>query len=90
MSGQIISGNKTKHTCSHFFFITDTISKEELEVEYCLTEKMRCDILNNPNQGSPSRLDRIHLINFPADYLDRAEWSYNYPKLLDIKQVDVI
>ena len=55
-------------------------------MEYCPTEKMWCDIHNNPKQGTPYRLNRSHLMNVPVDYDDEVECKATHPVLLGTKQ----
>ena len=90
VNGRIISVNKTKHISSHFLFITDKISKGGVDVDYCPTDNMWCDILKNPNQGAPYRLDCSHLINFPVDFVDKVDRKDNHPALLVTNQDDDI
>ena len=70
---RISSVKKNKHTSSRFFFITDKIAKREVEVEYFLTEKMWCDIINNTKQGASNIMYCSHLMNVPVDYDGKVE-----------------
>ena len=83
VNGKMSSGKKTKHISSRFFFITDKVARGEVDVEYCPTEKMWCDILNKPKQGASYRLDRSHLMNVPIEYDDDVERRLTHPALLD-------
>ena len=84
------SGKKTKHVSSRFLFITYKISNVEVDVEYCPTEKMWWDILNNPKQSAPYRMDCSHLINVTLDYDDEVDLKADHPALLDTNQDDKI
>ena len=90
MNRRISSRKKPNHISSLFFFITDKIAKGEIDLEYCPTNKMWCDILNNPNQGAPYSLDRSHLMNFSLDYDEEVESKATHHALLDTKKYDNI
>ena len=77
VNGRISSGKKAKHISSPFFFITDKISKGGVDVEYCPTGKMWCDIVKKPKQGAPYRLDRSHLMNVPWIMMTRLIAGYS-------------
>ena len=51
-NGKSSSINHTKDINICFFFITDLISKKELNVEWCHTNYMIGDFMTNPTQGS--------------------------------------
>ena len=87
---RISSGKKTKHISSRFFFITDKIDKGEVDVEYCPTNNMWCEILNKPKRGALYRLDCSHLMNDLVDYYKEVERKATHPTLLDTKQDDKI
>ena len=90
VNGRIISGKKTNHISSIFFFATDKIAKGEVDVDYFPTEKIWCDIINNPNQGAPYRLNRSHLMNVPVGYDDEVYHKATHPVLLETKQYNKI
>ena len=55
-------------------------------MEDCPTNKIWCDILNNPNQGALYSLDHINFMNFTVYYGDRNERKATCPTLLDTNQ----
>ena len=90
VNGRISSGKKTKHISSCFFFTNDNIAKGEVDVEYLLTEKIWCDILNNPKQGPPYSIYQRNLMNFPMDYDKEVNHKATHPAQLDTKKDDTI
>ena len=61
---------RTKHIKVRLFFIKDVISRGDLFVNYCPTEKMWAYILTKPLHGTVLKEMRAMLMNFPADYVD--------------------
>ena len=51
-------------------------------MQYCPTEKMWCDVLNKPKQGSPFLEDRSMLMNVPVKYDDEEERKITHKDLL--------
>jgi hypothetical protein len=52
VNGKASSGKKTRHFDIEFFYITDLIAREEVQVEYCPTDKMIADYMTKPTVGS--------------------------------------
>ena len=50
-NGRVSSGECTRHTNMHYYFITDHIKNKELTVESCPTESMVADFFTKPLQG---------------------------------------
>ena len=51
-NGRSSAGDKSRHIDIRYFFIKDRISKNEIKVEYCPTEKMLADFFTKPLQGT--------------------------------------
>ena len=51
-NGTKSSGKRTRHINIRYFFVTDRISADELNVEYCPTLEMLGDYFTKPLQGS--------------------------------------
>jgi hypothetical protein len=51
-NGKMSSSKCTKHINVRYFFITDRISKGEVQVEWCPTTEMIADFMSKPLQGS--------------------------------------
>ena len=54
-NGKALSSKRTKHINVRYFFITDQISKGEVQVEWCPTKDMVADFMTKPLQGSVFR-----------------------------------
>jgi hypothetical protein len=54
-NGMKSSGKRTRHINIRYFFVTDRISADELNVEYCPTGEMLGDYFTKPLQGSQFR-----------------------------------
>ena len=59
-------------------------------MEYCTTNNMWYDILNNQNQGALYSLDHIHFMNFTVDYDAGVERKATCPTVLDTKHYNKI
>ena len=51
-NGKISSGKRTRHFDIKLFYITDLISRDEVTVKYCPTDKMIADYMSKPVTGS--------------------------------------
>ena len=51
-NGKALRGKRTKHINVRYFFITDQISKGEVQVEWSPTKDMVADSLTKPLQGA--------------------------------------
>ena len=55
-NGKMSSGRRTRHLNIRYFFVADRISKGEMRIEHCPTEKMLADFYTKPLQVSFSDL----------------------------------
>jgi hypothetical protein len=62
-NGRMLSGKKTKHTKSKFFFIKDRVDNGEIKVIDCPTKEMWADVLTKPLQGMAFRTMQAELMN---------------------------
>jgi len=69
-NGRGSAGKRSRHLNVRYFFVTDRIAKEELRVEYCLTEEMTGDFFTKPLQGSLFRKFRQGIMNLPTIHDD--------------------
>ena len=51
VNGKESSGKRTRHFNIQYFYITDLISRKEVEVVYCPTENMIADFMTKPTTG---------------------------------------
>ena len=80
VNGKASSSKRTRHINIRYFMITDKISKQEVEVEYCPTEDMLADYFTKPLQGALFRRFRNAIMGLSdADYLSYKE-SYKADK----------
>jgi len=49
------------------FFVTDQVTKREIEIMYCPTGDMTADLLTNPLQGSKFKKFRDTILNLQCD-----------------------
>ena len=82
MNGSLSSSKRTKHIKASYYFIKDKIEEGEVDMQYCPTEEMWCDMLNKPKSGTPFRKDRAKLMNVPVGYDDNIERMNTHPDLL--------
>jgi hypothetical protein len=61
-NGTKSSGKRTRHINIRYFFVTDRISADELNVEYCPTLEMLGDYFTKPLQGSLFRKFRNNIL----------------------------
>ena len=64
LNGKKSSGPKTKHMDNRYFWIKDRLASENIEVEYCPTEKMLADFFTKPLQGSLFRKFRDVVLGY--------------------------
>ena len=57
-NGKASSSKRTKHINIHYFFVTDMIKKDMLDVHWCPTEDMVGDFWTKPTQGALFRKHR--------------------------------
>ena len=51
-NGHLSSSHQTRHLNAQYFFITNCITKGDLDVRYCPTEEMVADFFTKPLQGN--------------------------------------
>ena len=59
------SSKRTRHIEIRYYFVTDNIAPNRLQVEHCPTDVMLADFLLKPLQGSAFRVFRSRLLNLP-------------------------
>ena len=66
------------------YFIKGKVEEGEVEIQYCPTDKMWSDVLNNPKQGALFCSDKAMLIkmNLPLDYDDNDELKKTHADIL--------
>ena len=57
------SSNSTKHIAIWYYFITDRVKADELNIEYCPTEDMVADYFTKPLQGEKFYQFRKEMMN---------------------------
>ena len=62
-NGQNSSTKRTKHINVCYFFITDQLSKKEVELKYCPTDQMIADHMTKALQGKLFRKFRKEILN---------------------------
>ena len=62
-NGQKSMGQRSRHINNRYFFITDQISKGNVQVEYCPTDEMEADYMSKPLQGTKFAKHRGTLMN---------------------------
>ena len=62
-NGTRSSGKRTRHLNIRYYFLTDQISKGNLQVEYCPTDEMIGDYMSKPLQGEKFRKFRKLILN---------------------------
>jgi hypothetical protein len=58
------NSNRTRHIAIRFFFVSDRVNQNEIEIEYLPTGSMIADILTKPLQGNLFRMLRDQLLNW--------------------------
>ena len=68
-NGRHSSGKKTRHIKIRYYFITDHIRRQNIQLAYCPTEEMISDFFTKPLQGSQFRKFRDFILN-----VDHGVW----------------
>ena len=63
MNGKLSSGKRTRHFDIKLFYITDLISRDEVEVRYCPTNDMIADYISKPLVGAKFEKFRDLIMN---------------------------
>jgi Reverse transcriptase (RNA-dependent DNA polymerase)/Zinc knuckle len=66
-NGKASSSQRTRHINIRYYFVTDQVKKNHIQIQYCPTETMVADILTKPLQGSLFRQFRKLILNLSAD-----------------------
>jgi len=66
-NGKASSGQRTGHINIRYFFVTDRVTKKEVEMVYCPTGEMLADLLTKPLQGSQFKHFRDAILNVQED-----------------------
>jgi len=65
VNGKWSSDKRTRHLKIKYFYVTDLIKRNEIELKYCPTEKMIADYMTKPLVGSKFKHFRKEIMNFP-------------------------
>ena len=66
-NGKESSGKRTRHFDIKYFYITDFISRDEITVRYCPTDKMVADYMSKPLVGVIFHKFRNQIMNLKAN-----------------------
>jgi hypothetical protein len=69
-NGRVLSSKCTKHIKAKYFLIKDYYDSREINLKFCLTDKMWADALTKPLQGQKFRDMQAFLQNCNKDYND--------------------
>ena len=64
-NGKWSSGRRTKHLKIKYFYVTDLIKRNEIELRYCPTGKMIGDYMTKPFVGCKFKRFRSEIMNLP-------------------------
>ena len=67
-NGKLSSGKRTRHFDIKLFYITDLISRNEVEVRYCPTDEMLADYMTKPLVGTKFKLFRDLIMNLSGKH----------------------
>ena len=73
-NGRSSSGKRTRHINIRYFFITDRIKSNEVNVEYCPTEFLVGDYYSKPLQGKLFRQFRNFTLNISDNQMDEKNF----------------
>ena len=62
-NGKRSSSKRTRHLNIRYFFLTDQIEKNNMEVKYCPTDDMIGDFMSKPVQGEKYKKFRKDIMN---------------------------
>ena len=62
-NGKLSSGKRTRHFDIKLFYITDLISRNEVEVRYCPSDEILADYMTKPLVGTKFKLFRDLIMN---------------------------
>ena len=67
-NSRLSSGKRTRHFDIKMFYITDLISRDEVEVRYCPTNDMIADYMSKPIVGAKFQKFRDLIMNLSGIY----------------------
>jgi len=62
-NGKASSGKRTRHFDIKYFYITDLIKRNQIQIEYCPTDEMIADYMTKPLVGAKFRSFRMIIMN---------------------------
>ena len=65
-NGQKSAGKRSRHLNIRFFFVTDQVAKERINISYCPTDLMLGDYMTKPTHGKKFKQFRNRIMNLPA------------------------
>ena len=65
-NGRASSTRRTRHLNIRYFFVTDRIHKNEVQVQYCPSHNMLADYFTKPLQGAAFRKFRDAIMNYDS------------------------
>ena len=65
-NGKKSSSKRTRHINIRYYFITDRIKNEKLQIEYCPTDNMVADYFTKPLQGKNFFQFRNNIMNLKS------------------------
>jgi hypothetical protein len=75
-NGKLSSGKRTRHFDIKLFYITDLISRGEVDVRYCPTDEMIADYMSKPLVGTKFRIFRDLIINLSGKHHRIGQQKY--------------
>ena len=75
-NGKFSSTKNTRHISIRYFFITDRVKNEDIQIEYCPTEDMIADFFTKPLQGSQFRKLRNLTLGISQEKLQQYNNDY--------------
>eukprot|EP00957_Ditylum_brightwellii_P035914 2721610-Ditylum_brightwellii.AAC.1 len=63
VNGKESLAERTRHFDIKYFYVTDLISREEVEIVYCPTEDMLADFMSKPTTGPTFKKFRQSIMN---------------------------
>ena len=70
VNGRASAGKRTRHFDIKYFFITDLINRNEVQIEYCPTDLMISDYMTKPLLGKKFHEFRKMIMNLPDKSVD--------------------
>jgi hypothetical protein len=67
-NGKESSGKRTRHFDIKYFYVTDLVSRNKVEIEYCSTDEMLADYNTKPVVGRKFSLFRNRFMNLSGKH----------------------